>query len=597
MKRAETRSRFQLAGALALLLVPRTGALGQIKPGAVAARPAPAMAPPTAPPDLSFKEVQVFFPAFNLGIRLVPPGGASQTSVLRLVEDPAVAPGTKLGPNEANGAPGPIATRACGGPVHATVRVWVTNSGAGPFDATTDALGLTGTVSGQPVKDAFGKVSPGQTQYFETGSLNLAAGAYSAVLALNTAHGGGETNFANNGFESRFQITCGCPAGQVRAAATGKCVAPPGTPCPPGTVRNAAGQCVNAPAATPTPAAGTPAGGPLPTATPAGRNSLVGPTPGPTATAAPAGAPGRGVNTTARLAPPAALAAISPTPTRPPLGSVQGGVNAAFDPCTLPGAPAHVIGTVNNRTSGIAFTPAGDYRITGCGFGSQRGSVTLRVRTAGGQTLEFDLTPKPGAWTPRAIDTVLKPDITGVLDSSSAAVLVKGNDGVEVSQEGHTFRAARQRVMLARAPRSWYSPATTSWGSGKFVTPPAGGAPATQYISAGGDQDDFCQAWPSYGYDDQWKIPPGDLKPGFVVEVPIEAVDLLHTADINNSDAQYTNFGHFNPRAVQDYTLVGLHGLSTYYKPQVFPGNGSSNCVTKYFVRIWVNGPRGVAPM
>ena len=281
---------------------------------------------------------------------------------------------------------------------------------------------------------------------------------------------------------------------------------------------------------------------------------------------------------------------------------MQGVGKTAIDPCTAQGAAAHGIGTVNNRTSGIVFTPAGSYRITGCGFGSQRGTATLRVRSTGGQTLEFDLTPK--TWVSNAIDTTLAPDITGVLDSSSATVLVKGSDGVEVAQAGHSFRAARERVMLTRAPPSWYIPATTSWGSGKFVTPswgtgvaPTGGVQATQWIGAGGNRDDFCPAWPAYGYDDQWKIPPGDLKPGFVVEVPIEAVDQLHTADINNSDAQYTNFGHFNPRVVQNYTLVGLHGLSTYYKSQVFGGNGNSRCVTFYYVRIWVTGPRGVAPM
>lgn len=564
MKRAETKSPFLLACALALVLAPGTGALGQIKPGAVAARPAPG----APPPDLLFKEVQLFYPGFNLGIRLVPPGGGSQTSVLHLVEDPAVAPGTKLGPDEPNGQPGPVATRACSDPLRPMVRVWVTNSGGGAFDATTDALGLTGTIAGQPVKAAFGKVVAGQTQNFETGPLSIAAGSYSAVLALNTAHGGGETNFANNGFESRFQITCGCPAGQVRAAATGKCVAPPGT-------------------ATPTPAGGTPAGRPRPTATPAGQNPLAGPTPAPTQAG--------GMVTTGRPVAPAAVAAIPPTPTRAPLGAAKAVGSTGIDPCTVPGAPAHVLGAVNNRTSGIVFTPAGSYHITGCGFGAQRGTATLRIRTTGGQTLEFDLAPKN--WAPNAFDATLASDITGVLDSSSATVLVKGNDGVEVSQEGHSFRAARARVMLTRAQRSWYAPAKTTWGgAGAFAQNPST-EKTTQSVSGGSPNlDGFCPAWPSFGYEDQWTVAASDLKPGFVVELPIEAVDDKNSPTSEDDSTQTTNFGSFGVRAAGGATFVHLHGVSVYSKKFVAVGGGSS-CTYAYHVRIWVDGPRGVAPM
>lgn len=564
------------AGALALFLS-GPGALAQARPGAPAPPPAPAAA--VRPPDLAFKEVQVFYPAFNLGIRLVPPGSPVQTSVLRLIENPAVAPGTKLGPDEANGQPGPIATRACGEPLRASVRLWVTNSGVAPFDATTAALGLTGTVASQTVSSAFGKIAGGQTVNFETGALNLVAGSYSAVLALNTAHGGGETNFANNGFESRFQITCGCPAGQVRDAASGKCVAPPGTPCPPGTVRNAAGQCVSTPTAT---------------LTPAGRNPLAGPTTGPTATPAPARTTGSGVVPSARLAAPATVTAVPPTPTRPPLGAARVGGNTTVDPCTVPGAPAHVLGAVNNRTSGIVFSPAGSYHITGCGFGSQRGTATLRVRTTSGQTLEFDLTPKPGAWAPNAIDATLAADISGVADTQSATVVIKGNDGVEVSQEGHGFRAARERVMLTSARKSWYTPAKNPWGIGAFGQPTSNDK-ATQFVSGGSVVDGSCQGWSSSGYQDRWTVPPADLKPGFVLD-SIEVVDDVKTPNSDNDSTQTTNFGKFGVRSQGGTTYVQLHGLSVYTKA-VGLISGSSSCTYRYHVRNWVIGPRGVPPM
>ncbi len=212
-----------LAAALAATLAPAAAASD---------RPAPpaASASRVGAPDLLFQEVQVHYPGLNLSIRLVPPGGPSTTSVLRLVENPAVAPGTKLGPDEPNGALGPVATKSCEARLVSNLRVWVKNQGNKGFDATTAALGLTGNVDAAAVTKAFGKVDAGATNYFEAGSPALLPGWHSAHLVLNSAKGQGESNFSNNVFDGRFEITCEkkkpappCPQGQVRDPLTGQC--------------------------------------------------------------------------------------------------------------------------------------------------------------------------------------------------------------------------------------------------------------------------------------------------------------------------------------------------------------------------------------
>ncbi len=171
----------------------------------------PAMAPkvPVAQaPDLAFQEVQVHYKDLNVSFKLWPAGSPSTTSVLRLVENPSVAPGTKLGPDEPSGASGPIATKSCEARLVANLRVWVKNGGNKSFDATTPGLGLTGNVDGTPATKAFGKVDPGATSYFEAGALALLPGWHSTHLVLNADKGQGETSFANNVFDARFQITC-----------------------------------------------------------------------------------------------------------------------------------------------------------------------------------------------------------------------------------------------------------------------------------------------------------------------------------------------------------------------------------------------------
>ncbi len=229
-----------LAAAFAALLAPSL-ALADEKPAAALNQSAMRI----VGPDLSFYEVQVNYPALKHSFRLVPPGGPSTTSVLRLVEDPNVPEGTSLGPDEPSGASGPIATKSCEARLLANLRVWVKNVGTSTFDASTPALGLTGNVDSMGVSKAFGVVAAGATNYFEAGALAFLPGWHSAHLVLNTAKGGGEKNFSNNVFDGRFEITCEkgkptppCPKGEVRDPLTGQCKAAPGSVLAPASATN-----------------------------------------------------------------------------------------------------------------------------------------------------------------------------------------------------------------------------------------------------------------------------------------------------------------------------------------------------------------------
>ncbi len=231
-----------LAAALAAFLAPAL-ALAAEKPAAATSQSAMRI----VGPDLSFYEVQVNYPDLKHSFRLVPPGGPSTTSVLRLIEDPNVPEGTSLGPDEPSGAPGPIATRSCEARLRANLRVWVKNVGTSTFNATTTALGLTGNVDSTAVSSAFGIVNAGATSYFEAGALAFLPGWHSAHLVLNSAKGEGEKNFSHNVFDGRFEITCQrgkptppCPKGEVRDPLTGRCRPAPGTVQPPASQTGAA---------------------------------------------------------------------------------------------------------------------------------------------------------------------------------------------------------------------------------------------------------------------------------------------------------------------------------------------------------------------
>jgi hypothetical protein len=553
------------------------------------ASPAPAakavaQMPAAQTPDLAFKDVQVFFPAFSVGLRLVPPGEASQTSVLRLIENPGTAPGTKLGPDQPNGQPGPIATRSCRDPLRASMRVWVANLGAGPFDATTAALGLTGTVSGQAVNMAFGKVAAGQTQYVEAGALSLAPGAIPVVLTLNSAHGGGEQNFANNTFETRFLITCDCPPGQVRAAATGSCVAPPKPPT--------ATQTPKPPTATATPKQ------PPATPTPA-RNPLTGgsgnPPAAPTAKPTPVGISqaGGGANLGVNAgAAPAAMAVAMPQPATPtPRPLLGGGMQVAS--CVQNGVIQRYVAAVNRTKNGVTFTPGKTYEIAGCGFGATAGQVYLGAYISGQGNKKIPLTVT--RWGEQSVTVQPDESLNSLPDVGSVSLNLIPSG--EPESRGIGFTAGLNLFETEKETR-WVRP-----GVG-YARPSGVWGHAVIGIDASGERTlvtrKFAQSMcPEIATPtDDW-----DVRKLLDLGFKILNVDFVNQTDKTVRDSAgiqevvvgSTGEARFVPSA--RVVRVWWEGHSTYEKAlDMSTVGGSSVCTSAYAIRLQVQGPKGVNP-
>lgn len=554
------------AGAAVLVLsaVPAR-ALGIGNPAA--ASKAAVQLPAGQTPDLAFKEVQVFYPAFKLGIRLVPPGQASQTSVLRLIEDPGVAPGTKLGPDVPSGQPGPIATRSCRDPLQASLQVWVANLGAGPFDATTDALGLSGNVAGQAVKSAFGKVAAGQTQYVEAGALSLAPGSYGVVLTLNSAHGGGEQNFSNNTFETRFQITCDCPPGQVREAATGRCVAPPNQRTP-----------------TATPARNPLTGGPgnPPTATPTAKPTLAG--------ISPAGGPNRSAN--AGL-PPAAMAVAPPRPPTPtPRDLLGAGMQVAS--CVQNGQLQRYIASVNHTKNGVTFTPGRTYEIAGCGFGATAGQVFLGAYISGQGNKKISLTVT--RWGEQSVTVQPDESLNSLPDVGSVSLNLIPSGEPESRAIGFTAglnRFETEKETRWVRPGVGYARPSGVWGHA-VIGIDASGERAT--VTRKLNYPDVCPAIATP--TDDWYV-------GRLLDLGFKIlnVDFVNQTDKTVRDSAgiqevvvgSTGEARFVPSA--RVVRVWWEGHSTYEKAlDMSTVGGSSVCTSAYAIRLQVQGPKGVNP-
>jgi hypothetical protein len=156
-------------------------------------------------PELSFVGAQVYIPLFARGGVVVgaPNGGATFS-----LQESDQAPGTQLSASAPPLNLPVLAVRSCKEAHRAVLTFWVKNSG-GEFDASTADLGVTGTLAGQAVQSALGKV-PGspQNQMRNVEGFQITPGAQSLSLMLNRARGGGETNFSNNEFKGNFEIRC-----------------------------------------------------------------------------------------------------------------------------------------------------------------------------------------------------------------------------------------------------------------------------------------------------------------------------------------------------------------------------------------------------
>lgn len=283
--------------------------------------------------------------------------------------------------------------------------------------------------------------------------------------------------------------------------------------------------------------------------------------------------------------------ALRPAPTPTASGFVpphfgEPGVLANTTPDCL-NTPPH-IKTVNRKTSGVAFTPGGRYRITGCFFGRSAGIVTLQGGSGGGS-----FTLNVASWTDTEILATLPDSITGVTDQAGAIIVVTPSGGSAVEQGGHSFVAARDTVLLQSLSQADFSSVSGPYRPAGFSLSSAGVNNGKVYYDSGSFSGYCDMATPRTDIFDASRIP---LTPGFAI-ASIAVDNVTDQEAVNNDDYED---GVSAPLAIKDLggnrIEVDYQLHSTYEKVQLFLG-GDSDCDGGYEVAVTVIGPRGIAPL
>jgi len=249
--------------------------------------------------------------------------------------------------------------------------------------------------------------------------------------------------------------------------------------------------------------------------------------------------------------------------------------------------PPH-IKTVNRKTSGVAFTPGGSYRIVGCFFGRSPGIVTLQGGSGGGS-----FTLNVATWTDTEILATLPATITGVPDQASALIVVTPSAGSAVQQGGHSFVAARETMLLQTLSQGDFRSVSGPYGPAAFSLSSAGVNNGSVDYSSG-DVGGHCDmATPRVDLFDGSRIP---LAPGFGI-FSIAVTNMTDQSQVNDNDYE----DHITaPLSIKDLggnqVEIDYQLHSEYEKVQLFLG-GDSECDGSYEVAVTVIGPRGVAPL
>lgn len=149
------------------------------------------------------------------------------------------------------------------------------------------------------------------------------------------------------------------------------------------------------------------------------------------------------------------------------------------------------IRTVNQKTTGVVFTPDSRYNlytITGCNFGSSPGKIYLQGNGAfpahGGKLMLTPVDPTRG-WKDTAIIAKLDPNIVGELDQDNISLVVETSTGQRGQANGFSFYAVRgpayplKQIPASAActtggdssPNAGCSPGTLGAFDGAFATP------------------------------------------------------------------------------------------------------------------------------
>jgi hypothetical protein len=266
--------------------------------------------------------------------------------------------------------------------------------------------------------------------------------------------------------------------------------------------------------------------------------------------------------------------------------------------------------TVSGGPGPAIFTQDSNYNfytIAGCSFGEVGTNSKVYIYYQGIFREDFQIQQ----WSDNWIKLSLDPNLKGVDDHNNLTLVVQREDGTEATKNGYQFYAARDKILLPKVPRQYFSldqfrpdnAVTNSWtptytsASSGSVTPNMAGLTAEVHwdistaqngsVIGGDDLYDFSKLHSTFALDSasmQWS----DLS------CTDPNSNQFLTSKTNWSIDWYGNSG----------VKVTWQGQQCNNTPGSCGGGGgifSTDCfenppVTNYGVDVWVVGPRGLDP-
>ncbi len=247
------------------------------------------------------------------------------------------------------------------------------------------------------------------------------------------------------------------------------------------------------------------------------------------------------------------------------------------------------------------------YTIAGCSFGEVGTNSKVYIYYRGIFREDFQIQQ----WSDNWIKLSLDPNLKGIDDQNNLTLVVQREDGTEATRNGYQFYAARDKVLLPKVPRQYFSldqfrpdnAVTNSWtptytsASSGSVAPNMAGLTAEVHwdISTG-------QNGSVIGGDDLYDF--SKLHSTFALDSA-----LMQYSDLSCTDPNYNQFLTSKTNWAIDWygnsgVKVTWQGQQCNNTPGSCGGGGglfSTDCfenppVTNYGVDVWVVGPRGLDP-
>jgi hypothetical protein len=266
--------------------------------------------------------------------------------------------------------------------------------------------------------------------------------------------------------------------------------------------------------------------------------------------------------------------------------------------------------TVSGGPGPAIFTQDSNYNfytITGCSFGEMGTNSKIYIYYQGTFREDF----KIQQWSDNWIKFSLDPNLKGVDDQNNLTLVVQREDGTEAAKNGYQFYAARDKVLLPKVPRQYFSldqfrpdnaitntwtPTYTSASSGS-VAPNMAGLTAEVHWDLSTGQNGAV-----LGGDDLYDF--SKLHSTFALDSAS-----LQWSDLSCTDPNYNQY--LTSKTNWDIDWNGNSGIKVTWQgeqcnntPGSCGGGGglfSTDCfenppVSNYGVDVWVVGPRGLDP-